>query len=407
MQNAFLEFTKSFFDKMGIPTHIANLSEPLSDEIDMGLRKTIVSKRDNEAVSLKDIAESFAENNSIYFAEDIYSCHYIFIPVPEQELPVAMILGPYLTEIPSIQRTQDICKKHGIPQGLTQFINQYYSSTTYLDNTSSLEYFIETVAEKIYGASNYSIEYLKQDSSENTEYLSSAESTSNESTVQQLEHRYVLEEKMMDAIAKGDYDKAMHYSTDKSFSGLDNRASSTLRSRKNFLFVFNTLCRKAAQRGNVHPVYLDEMSRRMAIRIENMTAPGEDKEVHREILRKYCLMVQQHSTSGFSPVMQKVMNHISQYLSEPDLTLQSTALELGINKSYLSSLFKKETGSTFTNYVNKKRIDHAIFMLNTTDYPVHTIASVCGITDMTYFTRLFKKEKGMTPTQYRNMIHPK
>ena len=97
MQNAFLEFTQSFFDKMGIPAHIVNLNEPLSDDIDLGLRKTIVSKRDSESISLKDIAQSFAQNNSIYFAEDIYSCHYIFIPVPEQELPVAMILGPYLT----------------------------------------------------------------------------------------------------------------------------------------------------------------------------------------------------------------------------------------------------------------------------------------------------------------------
>jgi YesN/AraC family two-component response regulator len=224
--------------------------------------------------------------------------------------------------------------------------------------------------------------------------------------MQMLEHRYRIEEKIMDSISRGDYAKAMHYSQDKAFSGLDNRTTSTLRSKKNNLFVLNTICRKAAERGKVHPIHLDEMSRKMAIRIEAMTTPGEDKEVHREMIRRYCMMVQQHSTSGYSPVMQKVLNHISQNLSEPALTLQQTASDLGLNKSYLASLFKKETGSTFTTYVNKKRIDQAIFLLNTSDSPVHTIASICGINDMTYFARIFKKEKGMTPTQYRNMIHP-
>ncbi len=404
MQNQFLDFTKSFFDKMGIPSHVINLREPVTEDLDMGLRRTILADHNKEALSFTSISEAFTREHIIYFSEDIYGCHYILLPIPDQELPVAMALGPYLIEAPSVGRTQDLCKKLNIPQGLWQFIIQYFTSLTFIEYSSTLECYIETLAEKIYGLQSYSIEYLKQKGVDSTEYVSQADSASNVNTMQQLEHRYMMEEKIMDAISRGDFDKAMHYSSDKAFSGLDNRTQSTLRSKKNNLFVLNTLCRKAAERGKVHPIYLDEMSRRMAIRIENMSTPGEDKEVHREMLRKYCLMVQQNSTAGYSPLMQKVINQISQNLSDPSLTLQKTANDLGLNKSYLSSLFKKETGSTFTNFVNKKRIDHAIFLLNTSDHPVHTIASICGINDMTYFTRIFKKEKGMTPTQYRQMI---
>ncbi|MCR5403672.1 MAG: AraC family transcriptional regulator [Butyrivibrio sp.] len=378
--------------------------ESPGEDIDLGLRKTILSSQTNNNSVFYEVAPTFNTEHIIYFTEDIYGCHYILFPLPDQEFPLAMVLGPYLQEPPGIQRTQELCKRHNIPQGLLQFLNQYFSSITYMENTSTLEYYIETLSEMLYGNGNFSFEYIKQKEDRDQEYISSADSTSNENTMQMLEHRYKMEEKIMDAVSRGDYDMALHYSMDKAFSGVDNRTTSTLRSKKNNLFVVNTICRKAAERGKVHPVYLDELSRRMAIRIEGMTSPGEDKEVHREMLRRYCMMVRQHSTAGYSPVMQNVLNHISQNLKESSLTLQQTATDLGLNKSYLATLFKKETGSTFTEYVNKKRVDHAIFLLNTTDYPVHNIASICGINDMTYFTRVFRKKKGMTPTQYRNMI---
>lgn len=407
MKHPFFEFTKRYFDKMGIPSHVINLQNPIPDDVDMRLRKTIVQKNSSVQTTFPEIPDSFVQDHLLFFTEDLYSCHYILLPIPEQELPVAMILGPYLTESPGIQRTQEIAQKHNIPQGLWPFLNQYYSSITYIDNVSYIESYIETLAEQLYGFGNFTIRSVRQANVESVDFYQSADSTSNESTMQQLEHRYDLEEKMMDSIARGDYEKAIHYSTDKAFSGVDERASTTLRSKKNNLFAFNTLCRKAAERGKVHPVFLDEMSRKMAIKIENMSSPKEDKDVHREILKKYCLMVQQQSTSGYTPVMQKILNYISQNLAEPELTLQDTALKLGFNKTYLASLFKKETGSTFTTFVNKKRMDHAIFLLNTSDYPVHSIALMCGIQDMTYFTRIFKKEKGMTPTRYRNLVREK
>ncbi len=115
-------------------------------------------------------------------------------------------------------------------------------------------------------------------------------------------------------------------------------------------------------------------------------------------------MVQHNSTTGYSPTMQRVINHILQNMNDTDLTLQSTADALSLNKSYLATLFKKETNKTFTNFVNTKRLEHAIFLLNSTDMQIQEIASNCGIPDVTYFTRIFKAEKGMTPTQYRKML---
>ena len=247
--------------------------------------------------------------------------------------------------------------------------------------------------------------YLKQESKNEISYVDSITQNSDENLMKRLEYRYEMEGKIIDAISRGDFHKAMHYSSNSTFHNIDNRSVNTLRSIKNNLLTFNTLCRKGAELGGVHPVHLDEMSRRVAVTIENMTSPEQDHEVHKDTLKKYCKLVQEKSTAGYSPTMQRVMNHILQNLTEPTLTLQSTAQTLSLSKPYLSSLFKKETNATFTSYVNNKRIEQAIFLLNTTDLQIQEIASSVGIPDVTYFTRIFQREKNMTPSQYRKLIH--
>ena len=87
-----------------------------------------------------------------------------------------------------------------------------------------------------------------------------------------------------------------------------------------------------------------------------------------------------------------------------DLSLNTQAKLLDVNPSYLSTVFKKETGHTLTEYVTGKRIKHAVFLLNSTNLQIQTIAQYCGIPDICYFTKIFKKQIGKTPTEYRNIL---
>ena len=59
---------------------------------------------------------------------------------------------------------------------------------------------------------------------------------------------------------------------------------------------------------------------------------------------------------------------------------------------------------TLTDYVNKKRIDNAVFLLNSTKMQIQTVAQYCGIPDVNYFTKLFKRYIGKTPKEYRGEI---
>ena len=75
-----------------------------------------------------------------------------------------------------------------------------------------------------------------------------------------------------------------------------------------------------------------------------------------------------------------------------------------ISPSYLSALFKQEVGKTLTEYVNSKRIERAMQLLETTRLQVQTIAQNCGILDVHYFSKIFKKTTGMTPKEYRASV---
>ncbi|MDR6549098.1 AraC family transcriptional regulator [Paenibacillus qinlingensis] len=81
--------------------------------------------------------------------------------------------------------------------------------------------------------------------------------------------------------------------------------------------------------------------------------------------------------------------------------LNDLASELHISPYYLSHLFKKDTGSTLTEYVTVKRLREACLLLQSTEQSVEMIASQVGFATASHFIYTFKKHMGITPYQYR------
>ena len=101
----------------------------------------------------------------------------------------------------------------------------------------------------------------------------------------------------------------------------------------------NTLLRKAAENGGVHPVYLDGLSSEYAARIETLGSTNQVAALMSEIFRGYCLLVRSHSVKDYSPPVQKVITLIDSDLTG-NLTLHNFAKILNVSGSYLSTLFK-------------------------------------------------------------------
>jgi len=87
------------------------------------------------------------------------------------------------------------------------------------------------------------------------------------------------------------------------------------------------------------------------------------------------------------------------------LTLEMVSGEIGFNASYFSSLFKKETGMNFSEYLIKVRIDNAKNLLLNTGDQVVDISEAVGYSDIKHFSKLFKKVTGLTPTEFRKLYN--
>ncbi|MNI92068.1 HTH-type transcriptional regulator YesS [compost metagenome] len=82
------------------------------------------------------------------------------------------------------------------------------------------------------------------------------------------------------------------------------------------------------------------------------------------------------------------------------VTLEELSSVLHLNPSYLSRLFKKETGENFVEYITKIKVEHAKELLDQTQLSVDEIAEKIGY-EKNYFYKVFKKLTNMTPNHYR------
>jgi two-component system response regulator YesN len=103
----------------------------------------------------------------------------------------------------------------------------------------------------------------------------------------------------------------------------------------------------------------------------------------------------------------RTFNLIYQYIHDnfsSNVSIQSIAKEFNVNAKYVSQLFKKELGTTFTEYVSKLRIEYACKLIASTDLPINEIAEKAGYDDYFYFSRIFKRLMGTTPSAYRKQV---
>jgi len=117
---------------------------------------------------------------------------------------------------------------------------------------------------------------------------------------------------------------------------------------------------------------------------------------HHFVLQAFDLAQVKHSDIVF-----KTTNYIKKNCADK-LSLDSLAKEVFLSKSYLSSIFKKETGMSLTAYITKVRVEKSKKLLLEKNASLAVISDQCGFKDQSYFTKVFKKETGVSPKHFRN-----
>lgn len=109
--------------------------------------------------------------------------------------------------------------------------------------------------------------------------------------------------------------------------------------------------------------------------------------------------LQQRQNEKLRPI-RLAKQYIQEHYADP-ITLEEVAEASGFSGSYFSTIFKKETGKGFNQYVTQIRMEEAKNLLRDTDLQVAEICRRVGYQDLKHFNRLFSKEAGLTPGEYR------
>lgn len=390
--------------KMLIKCHLS--AEIIDPEENIGNKcKNIYNILRNDDKTFYDYFPQTRER-TVYRLTDIFSCRYIFLMLPSQnEKNQVLVIGPYLNIDITHQHILEQGENLGIsPKDLNK-LEVFYSAIPIIKEENLIFAMVDSFAEFLWNGSfeNLDIEFDNPISFMQTNIAQKASNDSNELNIQMLENRYDFENELMNAVSHGAVHKAEIMLSSFSSLAFENRSSDRLRSLKNYCIIMNTLCRKAAEKGGVHPYYLNNVSGDFAKRIENLNSLNLTQGFMLELIKTYCQLVRHHSVKNLSPLIKKIILKIESDLSG-NLTLKELAAANNVSASYLSGLFKKENGITLTEYINRKRIQHAKHLLKNTNLQIQTIAQHCGILDLHYFCRIFKKATGKTPSEYRSSI---
>lgn len=398
-----LTFLKKMLQKIHI--HVVELSKNHIPDvlIDSGLRQVVQQKnivQDFFALNIEKL-----NHNTIYKFTDAFMCRYILMKLPDHEEDTLLVIGPFLALDITHEQILEIAEKFSVqPHDIKRFEGCYHHIPIIHDRLL-LHTAVNVFGEVAWGSGTaYEIIDVSEELTSPVTVLSADIVGTKDRDVifemQNMESRYAFENELIEMVARGQSSRAALMMQTFSASAIEQRSPNPLRNAKNYCIICNTLLRKAAEQGGVHPVYLDRISSDFARRNELLNDMESAKKLMGEMIYSYCRLVRKHSTKQYSSPIQKALAYIDADLSG-DLSLHTLASIQGISNSYLSALFKKETGQTITDYVNQKRVKRASHLLGTTRLQIQTIAQHCGISDVNYFSKIFKKYTGMTPKEYR------
>lgn len=122
-------------------------------------------------------------------------------------------------------------------------------------------------------------------------------------------------------------------------------------------------------------------------------------------LKRSCVLAQQRiqenrqdSTKSF---VRRAIEYVGRNYSDQDLNVEHICGYLHVSAAYFSTVFKRETGKTFINYLTDFRMERAVRMLMEEDEKTYIIAEAVGYSDPNYFSYAFKKKFGMSPSKYK------
>lgn len=110
--------------------------------------------------------------------------------------------------------------------------------------------------------------------------------------------------------------------------------------------------------------------------------------------------IQTRTSAENNAIISKAMRYLEENYMHI-VTLRDVSGHVFLSPTYFSQFFKSNSGMTFSDYLLKVRMEHAVRLLKSPENKIQDIGLLVGYTDSKYFSRLFKRSTGLTPSEYR------
>lgn len=171
---------------------------------------------------------------------------------------------------------------------------------------------------------------------------------------------------------------------------------------KKYLFICGvTLATRFAIEGGMDSEKAYNASDLYIQKIDKAITIKEIDEIHTDMITYFTKSVAMAKKETiFSKQIVMCMDYIYYHLHE-DINGEILAKTVGLNRSYLSTLFKKETGMNLNEYITRKRMEAAENMLKYSEYSLSDIGEYLNFSSYSHFARVFRKYFGVSPKEYR------
>lgn len=211
---------------------------------------------------------------------------------------------------------------------------------------------------------------------------------------------YLREEPaLMSSIRKGDREEARRL-LNHILVALHHQAGDNLALIKSFFMELVTLmCRAAVETGCEARELLGKNYERFtelsAISSEETLSPW----VH-DILERLIDSIHRHRNGSHTALLQSALSFMHEHIAE-DITRDMAAREAHMSPSHFSRMFKREMRESFTDRLNRMRVEQAAEIIAASGRSLSLVALDCGFKDQSYFTKVFRKYMRVTPREYR------
>lgn len=102
-----------------------------------------------------------------------------------------------------------------------------------------------------------------------------------------------------------------------------------------------------------------------------------------------------------STIFNQIYHYIDQHYTNADFGVMMLSERFHFSTDHINRIFHRHTGKTLNTYINQKRMDHALNLLQNSSLSINDIAELSGFRTRHYFTRAFRKHMTISPSEYR------